>query len=241
MALQRSSVIIRSVSLLQPWASRRCSLPVPIELVVVVVASLVGARTDLFAGLRSIGAIPTGIQAPKLPPLELLPLVSKRASASNIQEHAGLWLRSGSARLCLLPLANSVYVVCGGTTSEPGPHRDALTPLPSTIKVLSFSVSPTQKKVIHKQKNRSHHISRSTNFIHHADSDTGAKISSPSPSSPFNAIRFYAERKRPFAVPCRALPAHAAALANKMALFAPRHSVRPQASLQENDPWKQGG
>ncbi|XP_034237577.1 solute carrier family 26 member 10-like [Thrips palmi] len=70
------AVLAVNNEVIKPWASKRCSLPIPIELVVVVAASLVGAHTDLFAGLRSIGPIPTGIQVPKLPPLELLPLVA---------------------------------------------------------------------------------------------------------------------------------------------------------------------
>ncbi|KAK3927098.1 Solute carrier family 26 member 6 [Frankliniella fusca] len=61
---------------LKPWVGKRCSLPIPIELVVVVVASLVGALTPLFDDVRNIGDIPTGLQVPRLPPLELLPLVA---------------------------------------------------------------------------------------------------------------------------------------------------------------------
>ncbi|KAJ1523977.1 hypothetical protein ONE63_010523 [Megalurothrips usitatus] len=81
LAVSTVSMTVLAVNneVVKPWAARRCSLPVPIELVVVVLASLVGALTDVFGGLRTVGDIPTGLQAPKLPPLELLPQVAVEA------------------------------------------------------------------------------------------------------------------------------------------------------------------
>ena len=70
-------------TLMQPWASKRCSLPIPSELIAVVAGSLIGTVTTIFDdnGLRTIGDIPTGLQVPKLPPMDLLPLVSTQSQA----------------------------------------------------------------------------------------------------------------------------------------------------------------
>ncbi|KAE8742199.1 hypothetical protein FOCC_FOCC012250 [Frankliniella occidentalis] len=78
LAVSAVAMTVLSVNneVVKPWAAKRCSLPVPIELLVVVLASLVGALTPLFEELRTIGHIPTGLQVPRLPPLELLPLVA---------------------------------------------------------------------------------------------------------------------------------------------------------------------
>lgn len=62
----------------------------PIELIVVVTASLVGRLTVVFADLRTVGDIPTGLQAPQLPPLELLPLVTLHFALRHVSGLGGV-------------------------------------------------------------------------------------------------------------------------------------------------------
>lgn len=60
---------------LKPWLSRRCPLPVPVELLVVIAGTLLamGPGAPLTAyGLTPLGHIPIGLPAPSLPQPGLL-------------------------------------------------------------------------------------------------------------------------------------------------------------------------
>ncbi|XP_077301862.1 solute carrier family 26 member prestin isoform X2 [Arctopsyche grandis] len=63
---------------LKPHLNKLCRIPVPIELILVVTGTLVSKYFHLKEtyGVKLVGEIPTGIPAPQLPPLELLPKVA---------------------------------------------------------------------------------------------------------------------------------------------------------------------
>ncbi|KAI8441826.1 hypothetical protein MSG28_005512 [Choristoneura fumiferana] len=71
-------VISLNNELLKPWVAKRCRVPVPIELLVIVVGTLVSKWVGLQSkyGMSLIGEIPTGFPAPTVPPIELLPTVA---------------------------------------------------------------------------------------------------------------------------------------------------------------------
>ncbi|CAG0918293.1 unnamed protein product [Notodromas monacha] len=60
---------------LKPRLAKKCRIPLPVELIVVVVGTAVSYYLELHDkhGLVTIGSLPTGLPAPSAPPLELLP------------------------------------------------------------------------------------------------------------------------------------------------------------------------
>ncbi|XP_031842511.1 prestin isoform X2 [Nomia melanderi] len=63
---------------LKPWASKRCSIPIPIELIAVVSGTLISRYLCLPEkyNIQDVGNIPTGLPVPEVPTLELLHLVA---------------------------------------------------------------------------------------------------------------------------------------------------------------------
>ncbi|XP_053616851.1 prestin isoform X2 [Plodia interpunctella] len=68
-------VIALNNELLKPWVSKRSRVPVPIELIAIVVGTLVSQLAGLNAlyGISLVGNIPTGLPIPQVPPVELFP------------------------------------------------------------------------------------------------------------------------------------------------------------------------
>ncbi|XP_072934139.1 prestin isoform X2 [Epargyreus clarus] len=71
-------IIAINNELLKPWVSKRSRVPVPIELLAIVIGTLVsryGGLKDAF-GISLVGNIPTGLPVPETPPIELLPSIA---------------------------------------------------------------------------------------------------------------------------------------------------------------------
>ncbi|XP_076240598.1 prestin isoform X2 [Calliopsis andreniformis] len=64
--------------LLKPWASKKCSMPIPIELIAVVSGTLISRYFCLSEkyNIQDVGDIPTGLPAPEIPTFDLLHLVA---------------------------------------------------------------------------------------------------------------------------------------------------------------------
>ncbi|CAH1641111.1 unnamed protein product [Spodoptera littoralis] len=60
---------------LKPWVSKRSRVPVPIELLAIVIGTLASRFGHLHEtyGISLVGNIPTGLPTPTVPPLELMP------------------------------------------------------------------------------------------------------------------------------------------------------------------------
>lgn len=69
-----SLVIALNNEVLKPWVSKRTKLPVPIELIAVVLGTLVSkyGRLKENFGVSLVGHIPTGLPVPEIPPVNLL-------------------------------------------------------------------------------------------------------------------------------------------------------------------------
>ncbi|XP_050594696.1 prestin-like isoform X2 [Bombus affinis] len=63
---------------LKPWASKKCSIPVPIELIAVVSGTLISKYFcfPTMYNIQVVGDIPTGLPAPTVPTFQLLHLVA---------------------------------------------------------------------------------------------------------------------------------------------------------------------
>ncbi|KAG7190053.1 hypothetical protein KM043_006199 [Ampulex compressa] len=71
-------ILVFNNELLKPWVNKRCSMPIPIELIAVVSGTLVSRYCHLpsMYGIQTVGDIPTGLPMPEIPKFELLPLVA---------------------------------------------------------------------------------------------------------------------------------------------------------------------
>ncbi|XP_029040907.1 solute carrier family 26 member 6 isoform X3 [Osmia bicornis bicornis] len=71
-------VLVCNNEFLKPWASKKCSIPIPIELIAVVSGTLISKYFDLSEkySIQDVGDIPTGLPTPQIPTFELLPLVA---------------------------------------------------------------------------------------------------------------------------------------------------------------------
>lgn len=71
-------IIALNNELLKPWVSKRSRVPVPIELLAIVIGTLASRFGDLHGvfGISLVGTIPTGLPEPEIPPLELLPTIA---------------------------------------------------------------------------------------------------------------------------------------------------------------------
>ncbi|XP_003699670.1 prestin isoform X1 [Megachile rotundata] len=63
---------------LKPWASKKCNIPIPIELIAVVSGTLISKYLYLSEkySIQTVGNIPTGLPSPEIPTLNLLSLVA---------------------------------------------------------------------------------------------------------------------------------------------------------------------
>ncbi|XP_076481301.1 prestin isoform X3 [Bombus vancouverensis nearcticus] len=63
---------------LKPWASKKCSIPIPIELIAVVSGTLISKYFcfPTMYNIQVVGDIPTGLPAPTVPTFQLLHLVA---------------------------------------------------------------------------------------------------------------------------------------------------------------------
>ncbi|XP_036146062.1 solute carrier family 26 member 6 isoform X2 [Monomorium pharaonis] len=70
-------ILVFNNEFLKPRASKKCNIPIPIELIVVVGGTLVSRYCDLpnIYSIETVGHIPTGLPKPEVPSFQLLPLV----------------------------------------------------------------------------------------------------------------------------------------------------------------------
>ncbi|XP_018399758.1 PREDICTED: solute carrier family 26 member 6-like [Cyphomyrmex costatus] len=70
-------ILVFNNEYLKPRMSKKCSIPIPIELIAVVGGTLVSRYCDLsnIYDIETVGHIPTGLPTPEVPSFELLPLV----------------------------------------------------------------------------------------------------------------------------------------------------------------------
>ncbi|CAH0595277.1 unnamed protein product [Chrysodeixis includens] len=71
-------IIAVNNEVLKPWVSKRSRVPVPIELLAIVIGTLAskyGGLREMF-GISLVGSIPTGLPIPQIPALELMPKVA---------------------------------------------------------------------------------------------------------------------------------------------------------------------
>ncbi|XP_052739146.1 prestin isoform X2 [Bicyclus anynana] len=71
-------VISLNNELLKPWVSKRSRVPVPIELIAIVVGTLASTFGHLKEnyGISLVGTIPTGLPDANVPPIELMPQIA---------------------------------------------------------------------------------------------------------------------------------------------------------------------
>lgn len=70
-------LMVLNNEILKQWLSQKTKMPIPIELIAVVVGTLVSYFLDLsnVYDVTTIGVIPTGLPAPKLPTFSLIPTI----------------------------------------------------------------------------------------------------------------------------------------------------------------------
>ncbi|XP_028031995.1 prestin [Bombyx mandarina] len=89
-------VIALNNELLKPWVSKRSRVPVPVELLAIVVGTLVskfGGLKEQF-GISLVGHIPTGLPVPQVPAVELIPQAGSKTGVTSVV--------SASLILCVL-------------------------------------------------------------------------------------------------------------------------------------------
>lgn len=71
-------ILILNNIILKPWFKNKCIFPVPIELIVVLIATVVSKILDIHGtyGLRIVGHISVGIPEPEPPPFALIPAIA---------------------------------------------------------------------------------------------------------------------------------------------------------------------
>ncbi|XP_066582584.1 prestin isoform X2 [Prorops nasuta] len=71
-------IITLNNELLRKWVAKKCSMPIPIELVAVVAGTLISNYCDLskLYNIKTVGHIPIGLPQPEVPTFELLSLVA---------------------------------------------------------------------------------------------------------------------------------------------------------------------
>ena len=69
------SVLLGYDWLIKPRMLKRCKLPVPMQFIVVIIATVVSYLLDLktLAGIKVIGHVPTGLPSPELPDVSMMP------------------------------------------------------------------------------------------------------------------------------------------------------------------------
>ncbi|XP_024869942.1 solute carrier family 26 member 10 [Temnothorax curvispinosus] len=70
-------ILVFNNEFLKPRVNKKCSIPIPIELIAVIGGTLVSRYCDLpkIYNIETVGHIPTGLPKPEVPSFELLPLV----------------------------------------------------------------------------------------------------------------------------------------------------------------------
>ncbi|XP_033324659.1 prestin isoform X2 [Megalopta genalis] len=78
MSLITIIILVCNNELLKPWASKKCSIPIPIELIAVVSGTLISKYFRLTEkyNIQDVGDIPIGLPAPEIPTVKLLHLVA---------------------------------------------------------------------------------------------------------------------------------------------------------------------
>ncbi|XP_076650373.1 prestin isoform X1 [Halictus rubicundus] len=78
MSLITIIILVCNNEFLKPWANKKCSFPIPIELIAVVSGTLISKYFCLFEkyNIQDVGNIPLGLPAPEVPTFELLHLVA---------------------------------------------------------------------------------------------------------------------------------------------------------------------
>ncbi|EFN88552.1 Prestin [Harpegnathos saltator] len=79
-------VLVINNEVLKPRINKKCSIPIPIELIAVVGGTLVSRYCDLpkLYDIKIVGHIPTGLPKPEVPSIELLPLIAVDSIAITI-------------------------------------------------------------------------------------------------------------------------------------------------------------
>jgi solute carrier family 26 protein len=77
-ALACMTFMVIMTELVKPWVSKKCSMPIPAELIAVVGGTLLSYYFHLESsyGIKLVGTIPTGLPIPRAPSLELLRVVA---------------------------------------------------------------------------------------------------------------------------------------------------------------------
>ncbi|XP_012284299.1 solute carrier family 26 member 6 [Orussus abietinus] len=72
------TILTLNNEVLKPWASKKCSFPIPIELIAVVTGTLISNYCSLQStyGIQTVGDIPTGLPLPELPSLRLVSVIA---------------------------------------------------------------------------------------------------------------------------------------------------------------------
>lgn len=75
---------------IKPWYSKKVKFPVPTELIVLIVATVIAryAHLDSDYGIKTLEYIPTGLPVPKSPPFQLLPKIAIETIAVAIVAYA---------------------------------------------------------------------------------------------------------------------------------------------------------
>ncbi|XP_046743379.1 solute carrier family 26 member 6-like isoform X3 [Diprion similis] len=71
-------IMVFNNEIIKPYIAKRCSIPIPIELVAVVTGTLISNYGNLpeVYNIRTVGDIPTGLPIPKPPSFSLLPAIA---------------------------------------------------------------------------------------------------------------------------------------------------------------------
>ncbi|XP_032674737.1 solute carrier family 26 member 10 isoform X2 [Odontomachus brunneus] len=79
-------ILVINNEVLKPRISKKCGMPIPIELIAVVGGTLISRYCDLpkIYDIKIVGHIPTGLPKPEVPSVELLPLVAVDSIAITI-------------------------------------------------------------------------------------------------------------------------------------------------------------
>ena len=75
MSIISMTVLLGFDILIKPRMLKRCKLPVPMQFIVVIVATVISYFLDLktLAGIKVIGHVPTGLPSPELPDIGMMP------------------------------------------------------------------------------------------------------------------------------------------------------------------------
>nr|XP_045612541.1 sulfate transporter-like isoform X2 [Procambarus clarkii] len=80
------SLLVLNNEVLKPWVSKRSKIPIPIELIVVVIGTLTSYLMDFHRiyNVRIVGKIPTGLPEARVPPVALMSQVAVDAGVISV-------------------------------------------------------------------------------------------------------------------------------------------------------------